>query len=79
MKSQARGMQFHLKILRHRGFRKKFVKSLLELIQKTPVNGCFYISFFDNLDETNTYPDEIDTKHPPRVSFKLLTKYLRLY
>ena len=26
-----------------------------------PANGCFYISFFDELDERNTYPDEIDT------------------
>ena len=44
-----------------------------------PANGLFYISFFDNLDDHNTQPDEIDTEHCPGVSFKLLTEYLRLY
>ena len=32
-----------------------------------PVNGCFYIGFVDNLDESNTLPNEIDTEHLSRT------------
>ena len=63
MKSQARGMQFHLKKLRHRGFPKNFMKSLILTNSKNACERLFLYKFFDNLDDSNTHPDEIDAEH----------------
>ena len=46
--------------LRHRCFTVNFGKFQEHLFRKTPASVYFCISFFNNLDETATYPDEED-------------------
>ena len=46
--------------LRHRCFTENFGKFQEHLFRKTPASVYFCISFFNNLDETATYPDEED-------------------